>query len=246
MKAWIFLAVLVGFVSIVLAAGPPQKEDEVTEHHGPSKWDKSKLREKQGQFIKRAMEIKEDYSMSDEEKAKELHKLREHAMMYMGPHAILPKALLHSSPIEPVETRRKELVRQVEHIAIADLEFEDKKERLREAREQFKADMEEIHRGLPTTAVNHARQHMKKQAHANAYKEMINQGLRGEAAAKVRGQAFREAMYSGVQKMTAGLKNKESGQYRRDLEAQRVKNAPRFNGKVKRRAAKVSESRPDM
>ena len=85
----------------------------MTEHHGPSPSQKEALREKQAHFLDRAKAIKEDESLTEDEKKEALHTLREHAMLYMGPHAILPHALMQKSPIPEVEEKRRELVRSV-------------------------------------------------------------------------------------------------------------------------------------
>ena len=85
----------------------------MTEHHGPSPSQKEALHNKQAEFLERAKAIQEDESLTDEEKQEALHTLREHAMLYMGPNAILPHALMQKSPIPEVEEKRKELVRAV-------------------------------------------------------------------------------------------------------------------------------------
>jgi len=245
MDSKIIFAILALFVAIASAAGPAQTEDEVTQHHahGPSDEQKAKLRQKQSEFIQRSQQIKNDETMTEEEKQAELHKLREHAMFFMGPHAMLPHALLQESPIPEVEAKRLALIKAVERVAHSGLELEEKKAQLEQLRDRFKVDVSEIHRNLPQSEVSKVRSSIKKKTQADAYKKMIHDGIRGVGAAGARSEAFNKAIYEGVQKVTAGMKNKEKGAFRKDMTAHRM--AASGKKGQKRRAVKQSLSRPD-
>ncbi|XP_054769754.1 uncharacterized protein LOC129277626 [Lytechinus pictus] len=244
MYSWSIVAILALCLTVVQSAGPVQQEDEVTEQHGPSAPQKEALREKQAHFIQRAKEIKEDESLSEEEKQKQLHQLREHAMLYMGPHAILPHALMQQSPIPAVEEKRRHLIRAVEAIATSDRDLDEKKRELESVRDQFKEEVNAIHQELSEEDIQKVRMSIRKHGEANAYKQMIHDGIRGSMEAGARGQAFNQAIHRGVQKLTAGLKNKEMGEYRKKMTGKRMANAG--HKAEKRRAVRESRSQPDL
>jgi len=245
MHSWAIVAILALSLTVAMAAGPEQTEDEVTEHHGPSPSQKEALREKQAHFLDRAKAIKEDESLTEDEKKEALHTLREHAMLYMGPHAILPHALMQKSPIPEVEEKRRELVRSVESVAVSHRDFEEKKRELEIIRDRFKQEVNEIHSRLTDGDIRKVRSTMKKRSETSAYKQMIHDGIRGSMEAEPRSRAFNEAIYKGMQKLTAGLKNKEMGEYRKQMTNKKMANAGKASEK-KRRAAKESRSRPDF
>lgn len=129
-------------------------------------------------------------------------------------------------------------------MAISDRDFEEKKRELEIIRDRFKEEVNAIHQHLSDEDIKQVRSSIKKRGDANAYRQMIHDGIRGSMEAEPRNRAFNEAVYKGMQKLTAGLKNKEAGDYRKQMTGKRMADA----GKKaeKRRSARESKSRPDL